>query len=532
MNVPSDRLVLPLALRRPAPPFAAPRNLISISLRLLRRFPDVGCPRFASRFAPAVPLLLGCLVAAAQTIPLPPPGAPGSATGAPDTLLINMGAGQVNYTMPYGPAEVQDIKAVLDRIHGYLEVASPDRLVDRTTNQVITDYSQPNPNAATPRSDFQLVGYEVGVTYAGMLLAAEATGDKRFADYTAKRFRLIADIIPMFRAQLAATPPAPPPSSGPPAGPRGPGGFWRGNPVRPLLAPRALDDAGSMCSALIKAQRAGLIGAEIRPQIDTLIDWIAHKQFRLSDGTLARNRPLANSLWLDDLYMGVPALAQMGRLTGDTRYYDEAVKQILQFSGRMFVKEKGLFMHGWVQEMDFHPALHWGRANGWAILTMAEVLDVLPEDHPGRAKVLELYRAHVRGLAACQSADGLWHQLLDRPDTYLETSASAIFVYAITHGINQGWLGAAAHGPMAMLGWNAVARRVNAQGQVEGTCVGTDLGFEPTFYSFRPTSVYAAHGYGPVLLAGAEMIRFRNGSGKDAAVNLGALQMQPARSFF
>jgi rhamnogalacturonyl hydrolase YesR len=450
-------------------------------------------------------------------------------------MLINMGAGQVNYPMPYAPPSVPEIKAVLDRIHAYLESASPDRLVDRTTNQVITDYSQPNPNATTPRSTFQLVGYEWGVTYAGMLLAAETTGDRRFADYTAKRFKLIADIVPMFRAQMAAAPPAPPPAGPGPGGPGGPGGrggFWRGNPVRPLLAPRALDDAGSMCAALIKAQRAGVVGAELRPQIDTLIDWISHKQFRLPDGTLARNRPLANALWLDDLFMGVPALAQMGKLTGERKYYDDAVKQILQYSDRMFVKEKGLFMHGWIQDMDFHPALHWGRANGWAILTMAEVLDVLPEDHPGRAKVLELYRAHVRGLAACQSADGLWHQLLDRPETYLETSASAIFVYAIAHGINRGWIGPLAHGPMVMLGWNAVAKRVNDQGQVEGTCVGTDMAFEPVFYSHRPTSVYAAHGYGPVLLAGAEMIAFRNGAGKDALVNLGALQMQRPPSFF
>jgi len=155
------------------------------------------------------------------------------------------------------------------------------------------------------------------------------------------------------------------------------------------------------------------------------------RQFRLADGTLARNRPLPSSLWLDDLFMSVPALAQMGKLTGDTKYYDDAVKQVLQFSERMFVREKGLFMHGWVQGMDVHPTFHWGRANGFALMSMAELLDVLPEDHPGRAKVLELYRAHVRGLAACQGGDGLWHQLLDRSDSYTETSASAIFVYAI-----------------------------------------------------------------------------------------------------
>ena len=77
-------------------------------------------------------------------------------------------------------------------------------------------------------------------------------------------------------------------------------------------------------------------------------------------------------------------------------------KQVLQFAQRMFVKEKGLFMHGWVQDMDPHPAFHWARANGWAFMTMAELLDVLPENHPEYARILELYRAHAKGLAAYQ----------------------------------------------------------------------------------------------------------------------------------
>ena len=59
---------------------------------------------------------------------------------------------------------------------------------------------------------------------------------------------------------------------------------------------------------------------------------------------------------------------------------------------------------------------------------------------------------------------------------------------------------------MVCLAWNAVATKVNEKGQVEGTCVGTGMGFDPAFYYYRPINVFAAHGYGPVLLAGAEMI--------------------------
>ena len=58
--------------------------------------------------------------------------------------------------------------------------------------------------------------------------------------------------------------------------------------------------------------------------IDNYLNYIYTKEYRLADGTLARNRPLKNTLWLDDMFMGVPALAQMGKLTGDKKYYDEA----------------------------------------------------------------------------------------------------------------------------------------------------------------------------------------------------------------
>ncbi|HNY14259.1 MAG TPA: glycoside hydrolase family 88 protein, partial [Bacteroidales bacterium] len=245
---------------------------------------------------------------------------------------------------------------------------------------------------------------------------------------------------------------------------------------------------------------------ELRPLIDNYIDFISTKQQRLADGTLSRNRPLPNALWLDDLYMSVPALAQMGKLTGEKKYFDDACRQVLQFSQRMFNKERGLYMHGWIQDMEPHPEYYWGRCNGWAILTMCELLDVLPADHPSRNAILYQYRAHVKGIAALQSETGLWHQLLDRNDSYLETSATAIFTYCIAHGINKGWLDAQAYGPAAVLGWNAVATKVNEKGEVEGTCVGTGMAFDPAFYYKRPVNLAAAHGYGPVIMAGAEMI--------------------------
>jgi rhamnogalacturonyl hydrolase YesR len=431
-------------------------------------------------------------------------------------VVINSGRIPPAYPMPYAPASVADIKAVLDRVLDYLETASPIRVIDRDTHAPVTDLTHLPANPAFDRTDFLIASYEWGVTYCGMLQAAEATGDTRFRNYAADRVSAIAMVAAHLRAQPALTTE--------PTGPQ------RMTALRPVLAPQSLDDSGSMCAAFIKASRAGVHADELRPWIDNYMKWISTEQFRLADGTLARNRPLPNSLWLDDLYMSVPALAQMGALTGDRRYFDDAVKQVLQFSSRMFVRETGLYRHGWVQEMNSHPAFHWGRANGWAIIAMAELLSVLPEDHPGRAAVLAQYRAHAAGLAAVQSGSGLWHQLLDRNDSYLETSASAMFTYAIARGINRGWLDPLAYGPVVSLGWNAVSKQVNAQGQVENTCVGTGMGFDPAFYYYRPVSVHAAHGYGPVLLAGAEMLTLRERLGAKSEINDGSVQFAPSPS--
>ncbi|ACB74629.1 glycoside hydrolase family 88/105 protein [Opitutus terrae] len=462
-------------------------------------------------------LCAGCLTLAhAQSLPASSATVTTTPTVSPEPArLAQLQSGRIApaYPVPYEPATPEQIKSVLDRVLTYLEGASSVRVIDAATKQPVTDLAQLPAQPRLERTDFLLTSYEWGVTYAGMVQTAAATGDNRYRDYVATRLQAITTLAAHLKQQTA-------PADLPPR--------ERGIALRQVIDPRSLDDSGAMAAAMIKAARAGVAPDALRPWIDNYLEFIATKQFRLADGTLARNRPMPNSLWLDDLYMSVPALAQMGALTGETKYFDDAVKQIVQFSARMFVPEKNLYRHGWVQEMDPHPAFHWARANGWAIVAMAELLDVLPENHPGREAVLQQYRAHLAGLAATQGGDGLWHQLLDRNDSYLETSASAMFVYAAARGINRGWIDAKAYGPMVTLGWNAVAQQVNAIGQVEGTCVGTGMGFDPMFYYYRPTSVFAAHGYGPVLLAGAELIALRQGKGADSVIHDGGVHFERA----
>ncbi len=409
---------------------------------------------------------------------------------------------QPDYPVAYTTPKVEEVTQVLNRVHKYLDAVTPTKVISNTTKKEITDFSKIDTSAVVERGTFSLTSYEWGVTYSGMLAASEATGDERFNEYARKRMTFLADKVPYFKEVLKQNP--------------------KSKGLRQVIMPHALDDCGAVCSAMIKATRSNVVKTDLRPLIDNYMNYISTKEFRFADGTLARNRPQANTLWLDDLFMGVPALAQMGKLTGDNRYFDDAVKQISQFSKRMFNSQKNVFMHGWVADMETHPEFHWARANGWAVLTMVELLDVLPENHAGRAEVLALLRAHAKGLASYQTGSGFWHQLLDRPDSYLETSATAIYAYSFARAINNGWLDAKAYGPATLLAWNAVATKVNAGGQVEGVCVGTGMGFDPAFYYYRPVNVLAAHGYGPVLLAGAEMLKLMK-SGK-YSMNDSALQ--------
>jgi rhamnogalacturonyl hydrolase YesR len=393
---------------------------------------------------------------------------------------------QPAYPIPYVVPTEAGVKNVLDRIFHYLDSVTPAAYINRVTNVVATDMAEPDTNTIFKPGDFRLTSYEWGVTYGAMLAVTEATTDTKYAGYTKKRLEWIAHSAPAFRTLYQKTPKT-------------------SNPLRQVIDPKALDDAGAMCAATIKLLRSGG-SLTLRPLVDNYIHYISTQQQRLSDGTLARDRPQKNTLWLDDMYMGIPALAQMGKLTSDTKYFDDAVKQVLQFSQRMFNKDINLYMHGWVEDMKVHPEFHWARANGWALMAMTELLDVLPADHAGYKKVVDQLQAQVKGLASYQSDKGFWHQLLDRNDSYLETSATAIYTYCIARGINKGWLDAKVYAPMCLLAWNAVTTKVNDKGQVEGTCVGTGMAFDPMFYYYRPVNVFAAHGYGPVLLAGSEII--------------------------
>jgi len=391
-----------------------------------------------------------------------------------------------DYDFPYEIPTKEKITFGLKKILIYLEQASPIGLINKKNNSHINNKDEINEDTKFAEGNFRLTSYEWGVVYAGMLLAGQVTGEEKFIQYSYHRLKMIRDLSHFYLENDIST-------------------CHEKSSVYSVLNPQALDDCGSLCASMIKSEVAGL-QINLRPLVNNFIKYISAKQYRFSDGTLARNRPYKNTLWLDDLFMSIPALAQIAALTKKNKYFDDAVIQLELFSKRMFNNEIGLYTHGWVEQMQIHPEYFWGRANGWAVMAMVELLSVLPESHSGYSLVLKQFVKHVKGLSKYQSGSGFWHQLIDRNDSYSETSATAIITYSITRAINLGIIDKYVFAPIAVLGWNAVSSKINNIGQVEGTCVGTGMGFDKAFYYHRPTNVFAAHGYGPILLAGAEII--------------------------
>ena len=248
--------------------------------------PDVNIA-IMKRMKPLLPVfagLLTCLFSAAQ--PAPPRG--GNDVTAP------LHAMRVDYPVPYEAPTAASIKTVLDRIYNYLDTTTPPQFINRTTRQPVTDFSIADSNTVFKQGSFRITSYEWGVTYAGMLNAGEATGDAKYTNYTRQRLQLLADAFPAMKAMYQKN-------------------KQGSNPLRGLIDPHALDDGGAITASIIKTIRAGG-SAMLRPLADNFVNYISTKEFRLADGTLARNRPQPNTLWLDDLFMGVPALAQMGKL--------------------------------------------------------------------------------------------------------------------------------------------------------------------------------------------------------------------------
>jgi rhamnogalacturonyl hydrolase YesR len=267
-----------------------------------------------------------------------------------------------------------------------------------------------------------------------------------------------------------------------------------------------LDDFGAMSASMIDVYKT-VKRPEYKAYLDKAAKHLTEERLRLEDGTFVRKFPHQNTLWADDLYMSVPFLARMGKMTGQNKYFDDAIKQVINFNKYLWDADREIYWHTWYSDLKRNGVAHWGRCNGWIMLAQIHLLDNMPQNHPKRKELMQLLERQILGVAKYQNGEGLWHQILDKNDSYTESSCTAMFVYGIAHAVNEGWIDKR-YASIAKTGWEGLKKhKINELGQLKDICVGTGIQDNIVFYYNRPVGLNEKHGTGPLLDAGVEILK-------------------------
>jgi unsaturated rhamnogalacturonyl hydrolase len=194
-----------------------------------------------------------------------------------------------------------------------------------------------------------------------------------------------------------------------------------------------------------------------------MVDFLLYKAPKTTDGIIYHNY-IENMIWVDAFYMLPPFLAAAG-------YYDEAVRQTNGYRKILLNPEKKLYYHIWDQDRQkFERKLFWGVGNGWAAAGMTRVVRSLPDSMSEEKKLLTGYiKELIDATLKYQRDDGLFHDILDDPSTFVETNSAQMFAYAIFRGVKGGWL------DKSYLNYGirmrkAAHQKVDAFGLVQGVC--------------------------------------------------------------
>lgn len=224
---------------------------------------------------------------------------------------------------------------------------------------------------------------------------------------------------------------------------------------------------------------------------------------RMEDNTFYR----IHTMWADDTYMSCPFLVRMGNLTGNTKYYDEAVLQLKNYTKKLYIESKNIFSHIYFPEDKKANLVAWGRGNGWVYLAFAEVIEHLPKDYPGKDELEAIFKKAVCGLIALQDSDGMWHQVLNMPSSYQETSCTAIFSIALSKGIKLGILDADIYLPVIKRAVDGLIKiSIMQNGDISGVCRGSGCSYDASYYASLATICGDDHGTGVVIAAMCELM--------------------------
>jgi len=223
----------------------------------------------------------------------------------------------------------------------------------------------------------------------------------------------------------------------------------------------ATDPAANGEALLVAARMSGEPALQIA--FDRMLDYLVNAARRASDGTLFHVID-AREVWVDSMYMAPPFLAAAGQ-------FDEAMRQIQGIKNRLWNSEKKLYAHIWDEDRKaLKRAAYWGVGNGWVAAGIVRVIRSLPESWAREKQELALHvRDILDGCLANQRPDGLFHNELDQPETFVETNLAQMLAYSIYRGICGEWL-PSAYSENADKMRSAVHQKVDASGYVQGVC--------------------------------------------------------------
>ncbi len=192
------------------------------------------------------------------------------------------------------------------------------------------------------------------------------------------------------------------------------------------------DPAASGEAVLHAAKLTG--DQKLKDGADKMLDYLLNRAPKTGEGIL-HHTTRGPEIWIDSMYMAPPFLAA-------ACYHDEAVKQIKGFRDVLWNPQERLFSHIWhAEKKEFVREDFWGVGNGWAAAGMARVIRSLPSSMESQKAQLTGYATEVvDGCLKHLRDDGLFHDVVDKPDTFVETNLSQMIAYTIYRGVSGKWL--------------------------------------------------------------------------------------------
>jgi len=260
--------------------------------------------------------------------------------------------------------------------------------------------------------------------------------------------------------------------------------------------------------------------------IETLIKQIEN-QPRTKSGGFWHKKAYPYQMWLDGLYMASPFLTRYAKEFDQPKWFDEVTFQIKEVYKHTLDKKTGLIYHAWDEShkqrwsnFETGQSPHfWSRATGWYMMTLVDVLEVLPEENKHRDAIILILNNLSNSLLKVRDAKtGLWYQILDmggKDRNYLEASGSAMFIYSFAKAAKHGWLPGKYMGiakkSFDSLIKNLVIEDKNGNIVLENTCGACGLGGNPyregdyNYYVSEKKVNNDRKGIAPVILAAIEL---------------------------